>query len=83
MRVVIEVRISYIGENAVTRYVLENDWKSLANFQRRYVFTVVQMISSNKFGRNCSAWDTSCSVAILTLIRLDRKLRARFLGKVL
>jgi len=52
-----------------------NPWQ---NFQRRYVFTVIQIISSNKFGRNSSAWDTSCSVAILTSTRSDRKLRARF-----
>ena len=26
-------------------YVLENDWKSVANSQRRYVFTVLYMIS--------------------------------------
>ena len=56
-----------------------NPWQ---NFQRRYVFTVVQMISLNKFGRNSSTWDTSCSVAILTSTRSDRKLRARFPGKV-
>ena len=33
-----------------TPYVLENDWKSVANFQRRYVFTVLYMISQKIIG---------------------------------
>ena len=33
-----------------------NPWQ---NFQRRYVLTVVWMISENKFGRTSSAWETS------------------------
>ena len=33
-----------------TPYVLENDWKSVANSQRRYVFTVLYTISQKIIG---------------------------------
>jgi len=36
------------------------------------------MISSNKFSRTSSTWDTSCSVAILTSTWSDSKVHARF-----
>ena len=40
------------------------------------------MISSNKFCRTSSVWETSCSMAILTSTQSDDKLRAWFQGKV-
>ena len=33
-----EVRISYIGENAVIHYVIENDWKSVAKLPAKVCF---------------------------------------------
>ena len=49
------------------RYVLENDWKFVAKLTAKViVFTVVQMISDNIFGRTSSVWETRCSVAVLS-----------------
>ena len=55
--------------------VLENDWKFMAKLTAKViVFTVVQMISENIFGRTSSVWETRCSVAVLSTTRTNGKL---------